>query len=393
MGELYMQTEKLLIARVKKIAVLRALVLGDLIFSLPALDALHGTYPNAEILYLGRPWHAGFLPGRVAGIARVIPFNDSSGELNGDLGYLIDPSEEDTFFKKLRAEQVDLAVQLQGGGSASNTFIQWLEARVSVGAREPKAPALDRWIPYAFQQNEIMRCLEIAGLAGAVTHNLHPQLAVLPSDQEAAQPFLDQIEGPFVVIHPGARDIRRCWPPEKFARAADACKRRFGLTVVLTGSSVDDQLPALVEARMNEPAINLAGKLSLPALTGLLSQASLVLANDTGPLHLALAVGVKAVGLFWSEYLTKSLPLTRVGFLPVIAWQTHCPLCGRPALQDVVEGRASEGCAHETSFMTSITVSEVLRTIEEVMEEHPARMKPTSQRSTEIKSSFRESSY
>ncbi len=364
-----MKSEELHIPDVKKIAVLRALVLGDLIFSLPALDALHATYPEAEILYLGRPWHANYLPRRVPGVGRVIPFHDLGGEINGTLGYLIDPREQAAFFQKMQAERVDLAVQLHGGGSASNTFIQRLGARVSVGSREPQAPELDRSIPYTFQQHEVLRGLEIAGLAGATTRNLLPRLAVLDSDIAAAQPFLKKIGKPFAVLHAGARDVRRCWPPEKFARVGDALKRRFGLEVALTGSGVDDRRPIQVEAAMQETPINLSGDLSLPALTGLLAQADLVVANDTGPLHLALAVGTRAVGLFWSEYVVKSLPLSRSGFLPLIAWDNHCPVCGQPAGEDVIEGGTTAGCSHEVSFVAGIEVDEALRAVEQVLQE------------------------
>ncbi len=362
-----MEIEDLRIPGVKKIAALRALVLGDLIFALPALDALHKSYPEAEILYLGRPWHARFLHERIPGVTRVIPFHDSGGVLNGELGYLIDPAEQEAFFQRLRAERLDLAVQLQGGGSASNTFIQRLEARLSIGAHEPQAPELDRSIPYSFQQHEVLRGLEIVGLAGAATRNLYPYLPVLETDRESARPFLERVRKPYVIIHPGARDVRRCWSPEKFARAADACKREFGLEVVLTGSGLDDERPAAVEAAMQETAVNLAGRLSLPALVGLCEQSSLVITNDTGPLHLALAVGARAVGLFWSEYIVRSLPLSRTGFLPVIAWETRCPLCGQFAGRDVIEGTASAGCAHETSFIESISVEEALDAASEVL--------------------------
>ncbi len=365
-----MKPKNYYIPNVKKIAILRALVLGDLIFSLPALDALHTTYPEAEMLYLGRPWHAHYLPGRIPGVERVISFHDSGGEVNGELGYLIDPEEQEAFFQKVKAEQIDLAVQLHGGGSASNAFVKRLGARVSIGAREPRAPALDRWIPYVFQQHETMRGLEIAALGGAVTRSLLPRLAVLDADLAAAAPFLERIDGPFAVIHAGARDVRRCWPPEKFAQVGDALKRRFGLEVALTGSGIDDQRPDQVAAAMQETALNLSGELSLSALTGLLSKAELVIGNDTGPLHLALSVGARSVGLFWSEYAVKSLPLTRAGFLPLIAWDNHCPLCGRPAGEDVVEGTATAGCRHEASFVASIEVDEVLRAVEQVLEEN-----------------------
>ncbi len=87
------------VSNVKKIAVLRSLVLGDLVFSLPAFDALHKTYPDAELVYIGRTWHARYIPGRIPGITRVEVITPSKVDFE-DLGFLIDPAQADDFFRQ-----------------------------------------------------------------------------------------------------------------------------------------------------------------------------------------------------------------------------------------------------------------------------------------------------
>jgi ADP-heptose:LPS heptosyltransferase len=352
---------------VKKIAILRALVLGDLIFALPALDALHNTYPEAEIVYLGRLWHEKFLAGRVPGIQRVIGFPPAAQSYQ-DLGFLIDPEAASQIFPRLQAEQFDLAIQMQGGGYNANPFIQRLGARTSLGTRERGALAPDRWLRYQYHQHEVIRLLDLVALVGARTENIHPHMRLLPDDAAAAAPFLQRIRRPFAVIHSGARDIRRCWPVEQFAQAADLIRQNLGLEIVLTGTSeVDDQKAQTIAQRMQGRATNLSGKLSLPALAGLLSQAEIMVSNDTGPFHMALALGTRAIGLFWVEYLIKSLPLRRDIFTPLVAWERICPLCGSFMTHYEVVSCDPRACMHETSFLTSIQPEEVLEAAVELL--------------------------
>src|SRR5687768_15470046 len=96
-----------------KLAVLRANALGDFVFCLPALDALRAAFPDAELLFLGKPWHVELLAGRPGPIDRVIAVPPSEG-VNTD-------GEEDraaleAFFAAMAAEELDLALQMHGGG-------------------------------------------------------------------------------------------------------------------------------------------------------------------------------------------------------------------------------------------------------------------------------------
>ncbi|NLG98605.1 MAG: glycosyltransferase family 9 protein [Chloroflexi bacterium] len=356
------------ISNVRKIALLRATALGDLIFALPAIEALRAAYPQAELVYLGRRWHVDFLSGRLPGSHRVIAVPPPVG---ADIarGLVIDPAAEDEFFPRMQAEAFDLALQMHGGGVYSNPFICRLKARFSVGLKAPNAVPLDRWVPYVYYQNEVVRLLEVVALIGAGPADgavsLTPRLPLLASDLEAAAAVLEEIRAPFVVLHPGSTDPRRRWQPEKFAAVGDFCAAQ-GLQVVLCGASSDAAQVQAVQARMHAPAANLCSRLSLPGLAGLLSQAALFIGNDSGPLHLALAVGARAVGLFWVEYILNSMPLTRSSFYPLIAWRRTCPICGATIHKAEIDSPAGP-CTHEVSFLDELAAEDAVSAVKEML--------------------------
>src|SRR5690349_18189048 len=107
---------------VKKIAVLRAVALGDYIVALPALEALRTTYPQANIALLARPWNKTFVDSRKSPVDRVIVIPPSRGvRVEPDMQE--DAAELERFFMQLRDEKFDLAIQLHGGGTNSNPFV------------------------------------------------------------------------------------------------------------------------------------------------------------------------------------------------------------------------------------------------------------------------------
>jgi ADP-heptose:LPS heptosyltransferase len=164
------------------------------------------------------------------------------------------------------------------------------------------------------------------------------------------------------VIHPGSTDPRRCWSPEKYAATADWIAGQ-GLEIVLTGQGEDASRVQAVQSSMHAPATNLCDRLNLPGLTGLLSQAELFLGNDSGPLHLAIAVGARAVGLFWVENILNSLPLLRNNFYPLIAWQRQCPRCGSYVNKSEAD-QPSGPCTHYVPFVEEISPQDVIQGVE-----------------------------
>jgi ADP-heptose:LPS heptosyltransferase len=345
------QTRYEVVPNVRKIAVMRANQLGDFIFSLPALEALQATYTQAEIVLLGRKWHADFLkhrPGPVDRVAAIPPVWDN----RVGLGDKESDPDLDRFFEELRQEHFDLALQMHGGGLNSNPFILNLGARFTAGLSTPDAAPLDRSTPYIYYQSEIMRLLEVVALVGAnETPSLEPRLSVTQADLTESLEVVPDRDRPLVALHPGATDPRRHWPAEKFALTGDALAKA-GARVVVTGTGPERALVERVIGAMECPAQNLCDQLSLNGLVGLLSRCKVLVTNDSGPLHLAMAVGAATVGIYWCGNLINAGPLTRARHRPALSWRLDCPECG----VDCTKVR----CAHTASFVADVPAEEVI---------------------------------
>ena len=205
---------------VRRIAVLRGGGLGDLLFAMPAMEALAAAYPDAEIVLLGSPGHRALLEGRPSPVARVEELPLAPG-VREEPGREPDGEAILAFRRRvLRDGGIDLGVQLHGGGRNSNPFLLALQPLHTVGSATPDAAPLERTLPYVYYQHEVMRGLEVAGLAGARPAILEPRIQVTERDHAAASAFMSIGDRPLVAVHPGATDPRRRWPPERFAHVA-----------------------------------------------------------------------------------------------------------------------------------------------------------------------------
>jgi ADP-heptose:LPS heptosyltransferase len=349
-----------LVPDVERIAVLKATALGDFIQCLPALDALRSTYPSAAISLLARPWHRALLAGRPGPIDDVIvvPEGAIGDEAGGDR-----PDERDRFLDGLAGIRFDLAVQLHGGGRHSNPFVRRLGARVTAGPQAPGAAPLDRMIPYEVYQSDLIRSLEAVALVGASGGTLEPRLAVLDSDLAESRAALGDVGAPIAIIHPGATDTRRRWPAERFAAVADALVGA-GAVVCVTGVDVERDVVAAVVRSARSELVDLSGRLSLTGLVGLLARASVVVSNDTGPRHLAAAVGTPTVSVYWVGNVITAGPLTRSRNRVAISWRVNCPACGRDCMRDP--------CEHGQSFVADVPIEDVLEPALELLGTPPA---------------------
>ncbi len=351
----------------KKIAVLRANALGDFVFTLPALYALRERFPDAEIALLVKQLYKEFLSERNLPIDRVIAVPPYPGVGEAE-DFQPNREEVDQFFKEMKKEAFDLAIQVHGGGRNSNPFLKRISADVTLGLKTPDAEPLDISIPYIYYQNEILRLLEVVKEVGAQTKNLEPKLPLTQKDLMEAERVLNGAgEMKKVVIHPGASDIRRHWPAAKFAKAGDHFAAK-GYAVCVTGTEQEQQLVSEVIAGMTHSAENLCGKISISGLTGLLSKAELVISNDTGPLHLARSLGTPAVGIYWCGNLINAGPMTRKLIRPMVSWQINCPLCGQDIAADYAfDKRKQNDCKHEASFVSPVRVEGVTKAGEDLL--------------------------
>lgn len=351
----------LVLPRVRRIAVLRPGAVGDFLFALPALAALHAAYPRARMTLLGSAWQAGFLAERLVYLDEVVALPPIAGvgappDSHPDEGAL------NALLQTLRERQFDLAVQMYGGGRYSNPLLLQLGARHTLGLRSADAVALERNLPYVWAQNERLRLLELVSLVGAPVHTLDPRLPVLARDCEEAAAVVVPDGRPLVVLQPGASDARRRWPAEKFARIGDALAEN-GMRVVINGSAEETLLARGVLHHMQHAAEDVSGRLSLSGLCGLLARARLLVSNDTGPLHLAHALRVPSVGIYWLSNLLVSAPLTQAQHRALMSSRTQCPVCGADNVQ--------QRCSHNPSFVADISVDEVLQQALELLRQPP----------------------
>jgi ADP-heptose:LPS heptosyltransferase len=350
---------------IKKIAILRANALGDFIVTLPAIQAIGRTYPEAEIVLLGKPWHQHFLiPGR-SPVDRVIVVPVMKG-IRDEINECENLEEQEMFFDKMQKEHFDIAIHFQGNGISANPFINRLNAGMTAGIACESAESIDKSIPFYYYQSEVLRYLEVARLIDAKTDDWEPSMNVLSGDQEEIKGLLSFLDNkPFVVLHPFVLDIRRTWPVENYAPLADWLKEK-NIEVVFTGSKDDCKGVEEIISMMNHKAINASGLLSLGGLAAILMQATLVIAADTGPLHLARAVNTPTVGIYWAPNLINWGPLSRSIHRPVISWNMACPFCGiipnhpYPFLPQ-------NNCTHNVSFVRDITVGAVKEAVEELL--------------------------
>lgn len=347
---------------VSRIAVLRGGGLGDLMFALPAMSALKGAYPGASLTLLGTPMHAELLSQTEGPVDETVVLPFSEGVRPGTE----DRDELENFFGRMRERNFDLAVQLHGGGRYSNPFLLRLGARHTVGTRTPDAARLERTVPYLYYQHEPMRALEVAGFAGAAPVELEARMRTLPEFRHRLTARLERLQSSpergRVVIHPGATDPRRRWPAERFGAVARMAADD-GFRVLVIGDSSEKELAeAVVEhavgrgAARNAPQArpqveSLAGQLGLGELAALLADCSVVVANDSGPRHLAQALGAPTVGVFWSGNAINAGPLGRSLHRIHLGWTTRCGVCGVDMTQ---VGWTAPRCPHDESTVEAV---------------------------------------
>jgi len=347
---------------VRRIAVVRGGGLGDLLFAVPAIEALAAAYPQASIVLLGSPLHHELLTGRPGPVESVLTLPTDTNSPDSGMHEAADIAD--------KAGPFDLGVQLHGGGRWSNGFLLKLGVRWSVGCRTDDAAPLTRSLPYRYYQHETLRALEVAGLAGAPPVALAPRLEVTGADRDEAGAVLTGLPRPLLAVHPGATDPRRRWPAARFGEVVASAAGESGAAVILGTAGEADLVGEVVEAaRARLPAgratavRSLAGRLSPGGLVGVLAGCDVLLANDSGPRHLAEAVGTPTVSVYWMGNVINAGPLGRSRHRVHIAWTAACPVCGADCT-DEAAGR----CEHDVSFVGTVGTGPVLADVTEFLQ-------------------------
>jgi ADP-heptose:LPS heptosyltransferase len=341
----------------RTLVVMRALQLGDLLCSTPALRILRRALPDAHLALIGLPW-ARELVARLDSVDELIEFPGYPGipEVPAD------PSVLPSFFARMQARSFDIALQLHGSGLVSNGFVALLGASRSAGFELPGVPSrLDERVAYPDDLPEVRRPLVLLRHLGFEAADEQLEFPLRDGDRAELAPLAaghGLVPGRYVCLHPGARDPRRRWNAPGWARLADHLADR-GYRVVLTGTAEEAPMTAEVRDRMRRPAVDLTGATSLGALGALLAAARLLVSCDTGVSHLADALRVPSVVLFTGSDPQRWAPLDR---------ELHRVVAARRIAGDVAHCCLGEACPHTTSGWEPLDPDEALLAIEEQLD-------------------------
>ncbi|KAA0213114.1 lipopolysaccharide heptosyltransferase II [bacterium] len=265
--------------------------LGDLIMATPAFARLAAHYTPEHVSLICLPAGVSLLQGN--DWFRELIAYDRAGSHRGFGGGR-------RFVKEIRARSFDLGIILPNSfGSAWQMMRAGVKNRVGYfkegrgwllhAGRPREHDAQGRFVP-KYTGQYFMDLLDVIGLPRTP---LVPRLPVSENERSGAAEFLARQglnRGPLVILAPGAAfGPSKLWPPERFAQVADALASQGAAVLVSYGPGEEDTLNAL-QAAARAPLVTTQG-MSLGVLKAVYAQAALVISNDTGPRHLAVALG------------------------------------------------------------------------------------------------------
>jgi ADP-heptose:LPS heptosyltransferase len=277
----------------RRIAVFRALQLGDTLVAIPALRALRKLYPSARLTLVSLPW-AQELARRFAWVDDFLPFPGHPQLPERSC----EPSLLEAFFTQARRRRLDLALQLHGSGLRTNAIVAQLGAHAVGGFYPGGTPCPDpqRFVPWPEHGSEAERLARLPVHLGAPPPALDLELPLTAGDRLELAALWRKLGGHpqrYVCIHPGARWASRRWPAARFAAIAARLAQR-GYTPVLTGGAGDADALHAFRAAGGE-GLDASGRTSLGSLAALIAGARLLVCNDTGVSHVAAATRTPSV--------------------------------------------------------------------------------------------------
>jgi ADP-heptose:LPS heptosyltransferase len=286
------QAELLRSGEVRSIAIFRALKLGDMLCATPALRAIRERWPRAHIALVTLPWFRELADGYSHLFDELIEFPGYPGLPE----QLSDSEDIESFLRRMRARAFDLVVQMHGSGEVTNPLVLRFEGRCTVGFRLSDGDPSDQgtFLPWVEDRPEPLRWLDLLAQLGIPSCGTWLEPPVRDGDVTDLKRELGLAAKTIVCVHPGASIPKRRWPAAAFAAVADRLAER-GSVVVLTGGPDERDLTAQVSSLMRRLAVDLGGRTSLRQLAALISNATLLVSNDTGLSHVAAATRTPSV--------------------------------------------------------------------------------------------------
>ncbi len=314
--------------------------------TLPAMMAVRETYPDAHIAVVANPLVAQLLENH-PGCDEVIVYN-KRGEHSGVFGML-------RFAFALRRRKFDCAILFQYAIEAGvMTALAGIPRRLGF-TTDGRRFLLTHSVPFGETEKTVHQTdafLRIVNHYDITAADKVQALALFESERVWAKERLP--ESPVVVINPGAAyGSAKRWYPERFAAVADFLAKERGMTAVLIGGPAEVEVGKDIAAVMQSPALNFVGKTSVRQMMSLIDAASLMITNDSGPMHVAAAFNVPIVAIFGPTNHTTTSPFT--DSYRIVRHDVGCSPC---MLRE---------CPTDHRCMDRVTVDDVIEAVESFM--------------------------
>jgi ADP-heptose:LPS heptosyltransferase len=343
----------------KRILVVRLERIGDLLMTLPALADLRAFAPDAEIDLVVGSWNAD-LARAIDPVTRVQCLDASwlarEREGRGVLSLV-------AAARRWRSTPYDLAINFEpdvrGNLMLGASGAAWTAGYRSGGG----GPLLDVAVDFDTRAHTTDNARRlVAAIFDSPVPSEQPPTLVVPTDaHENASRLLAGRGQPLIGVHvSGGRAIKQ-WPVERFAEVARCLVEQSGTTIVLSGAASDRPLVETVKSALPEPkVIDVAGRVDLLTLAGVIERLDLLVTGDTGPMHLAVAVGTPVVAIFGpsdpARYAPRG-PLDRV-----IRVDLPCSPCNR------IRMPPARCVGHTPDCLQSVTVDDVFSAAASVLD-------------------------
>jgi len=311
--------------KAKKIIIRSTNWLGDVVMTIPALRAIRYTYPDAHITLMGNSLVCQLLEG-ASYIDSFLVYN-KRGEHYGLKGFI-------SIVKAIRKGKFDLAILLQNAIEAAIlTFCGGVSSRMgyntdSRGFLLTHKAIITKEILHKHHRDYYLSML---GNFGIYTPS-PDDISILPREswQENLKSLIPDnflnSKKTVVGINPGAHyGSAKRWEEKKFAKVADELVKEFGVNIVIMGGPKEGEIGARVEKNMTVPCLNVAGKTTIAQMLSVINLCEVFVTNDSGPMHIAAALGKNVVAVFGSTDPLTTSPVSNKSV--IVQHKTECSPC------------------------------------------------------------------
>jgi heptosyltransferase-2 len=279
----------------KRILLIRTDRIGDVVLSTPVIKAVRDAYPSAYIAFMVRPYARDIVEGNPH-LDEVIIYDKDGAHRSFFATFL--------FGLELRKKRFDTAIILH---PTNRTHI------IAFLAGIPTRIGLDRKMPllltkrikdkkFLGEKHELDYTLDILRHIGIAAKDRVPYMPIKDASEDSIGKKLAAAgyngSGPLMAVHPGASCPSKRWPAARFAQLIDRLKERYKFEAVIIAGPGDAKEVAELKKGLKSEVIDLSGKTSVGELAPLFRRCKIFISNDSGPVHIASAVGTPCVVIF-----------------------------------------------------------------------------------------------